>query len=101
MPLFLFSTHKQYICIKTIAVNSIAMISLEPHTRARLEPGSSVPEAGAMSTTPRLQDCNNLCSPWLFLTCHLATQINNFAAYFIHGGAIFQSWAIKKLFYSL
>jgi hypothetical protein len=52
MPLFLFlntQTMKQPIIHK-----SLAMFSLKPYALADFEPGSSVPEAVAMSTPPGL-----------------------------------------------
>jgi hypothetical protein len=61
MPLFLvFNTPT--IQIKSIIHNSIAKFAQNPYNLAGLEHGSSVPEADAMSTAPRLHPGQQFCS---------------------------------------
>jgi hypothetical protein len=54
-PLNLFlKVNTQTMHIKSILYNSIDMFPKKPNTLAGFEPGSSVPEADAMSTPPWL-----------------------------------------------
>jgi hypothetical protein len=50
MPLHIFQVNKQTVHIKSIIHSSIAMIFQKKYTQAGFEPGSSVPEAEAVST---------------------------------------------------
>jgi hypothetical protein len=50
---FISQVSTQVMLIKSITHNSIAMFSLKPYTLAGFEPGSSVPEADAMSRAAR------------------------------------------------
>jgi hypothetical protein len=52
---FSFLTHIKCILSRLYVHNCIARTSLKTYTLAGFEPGSSVPEADAMSTAPRHQ----------------------------------------------
>jgi hypothetical protein len=52
---FILQTNTQTMQIKSITHNSIAMLSLKTLDLPRFEPGSSVPEADAMSAAQRRQ----------------------------------------------
>jgi hypothetical protein len=50
---FIFHLNTQTMHLKSRIHHSISMFSLKPYTLAGFEPRSSVPEADAMSITPR------------------------------------------------
>jgi hypothetical protein len=56
-PLFLFSTHKQCSLI-LVFITALLWFPQKPYTLAGFEPGSSVPEADAVSTAPCRQGKN-------------------------------------------